>query len=125
MYNNNWIINKTLRSLHTHASHHITKHPTKIQLEEHFICLRSLLTPASRLLLVTTLNVLLELASVPVAVGVREIERREEVACLFEIRASGMDLMDEVLDGDDAVSAERSLNDGVVGEGETPLVDLS
>ncbi len=48
---------------------------------------------------------------------VRELEGPEDVACLPEVGASGMDLADEILDGDDAVLAERSLNDGVVGEG--------
>ncbi len=67
--------------------------------------------------MVTALNVVLKLASAPAAVGVRELEGPEEIACLLEIGASGMDFVDEIFDGDDAVLSERSLNDGVVGEG--------
>ncbi len=36
-----------------------------------------------------------------------------------------MDFVDEIFDGDNAVLAERSLNDGVVGEGYTLPIDLS
>ncbi len=67
--------------------------------------------PSSRFVVVSTLNVVFELASAPAAVGVRELEGPEEVACLLEVRASGMD---EILDRDDSVYAERSLNNGVV-----------
>ncbi len=73
---------------------------------------------------VATLNVVLELASAPAASGVRELEGPEEVACSLEIQTSGMDLVDEILDGDDAVLAECSFNDGVRRGGHTACQPL-
>ena len=44
---------------------------------------------------------------------------------LLEVGAGGEDLVDEVLNGEDVVLAERLFNDGVVGEGDALLVDLA
>lgn len=49
-----------------------------------------------------------------------QLERPQEVAGVFEVLADGHDLVDEVLDADDAVSAEFRL-DEVVGSDRRPL----
>ncbi len=70
---------------YTHDSHRITNRPTKkpttplVHLSEELV--DALLTVA----VVTALNVVLKLASAPAAVGVRELEGPEEIACLLEI----------------------------------------
>jgi hypothetical protein len=58
------------------------------------------------------------------AVGGRELEGPEEVVGLLEVRADGEDLVDKILNADDAVLAELSLNDSVVADGNTLLVEL-
>lgn len=68
---------------------------------------------------------MLELAGAEAASGVGELEGPEEVGGLLEVGADGVDLVDEILHADDAVLAEVLLDDGVVGEGNTLLVDLS
>ena len=68
---------------------------------------------------------MLELACSPAASGVRELERPEEVRRLLEVGADGEDLVDEILDGEDVVLAQGLLDDVVVGERNTLLVDLS
>lgn len=74
---------------------------------------------------VTTLNEVLELAGAEATVGVAELEGPQEVGGLLEVGANGEDLMDEILNADDAVLAEVLLNDGVVGQGNALLLDLS
>lgn len=74
---------------------------------------------------VTTLNEVLELAGVEAAVGVGQLEGPEEVVGLLEVGADGVDLVDQVLHADNAVLAEVLLDDLVVGEGDTLLVDLA
>ena len=74
---------------------------------------------------VTTLDEVLELAGSETTSGVGQLERPEEVASLFEVGADGVDLVNQILHTDDAVLAEVLLNDGVVGEGNALLVDLS
>lgn len=49
----------------------------------------------------------------------------EEVGDLLEVRADGGDLVDNVLDGDDAVLAKGALDDSVGGKGDALLVDLA
>ena len=49
----------------------------------------------------------------------------EEVRDLLEVRADGGDLVDNVLDGDDAVLSEGTLDDSVGGKGDALLVDLA
>ncbi|RUP49607.1 hypothetical protein BC936DRAFT_142056 [Jimgerdemannia flammicorona] len=43
---------------------------------------------------------------------------------LLELRANGDDLVNQILDGDDAEFAEGLFNNSVVGEGDALLVDL-
>jgi len=74
---------------------------------------------------VTTLNVVLELASTETTVGVGQLEGPEEVVGLLEVRANGVDLVDQILHADNAELAEVLLDDLVVGEGSALLVDLS
>jgi len=74
---------------------------------------------------VTTLDPVLELAGPEAASGVAELEGPEEVGGLLEVGADGVDLVDEVLHADNAVLAEVLLNDGVIGEGDALLVDLT
>jgi hypothetical protein len=81
----------------------------------------SLLTVAK----VTTLDEVLELAGTEATGRVAELEGPQEVGGLLEVGANGEDLVDEILSADDAVLAEAGLNDGVVGQGNTLLLDLS
>jgi hypothetical protein len=74
---------------------------------------------------VTTLDEVLELAGAEATGGVAELEGPQEVGGLLEVGANGVDLVDEILHADNAVLAEVLLNDGVVGQGNTLLVDLS
>lgn len=74
---------------------------------------------------VTTLDEVLELAGVEATVGVGQLEGPQEVGGLLEVGANSVDLMDEILHADNAVLAEVLLNDGVVGQGNALLVDLS
>lgn len=74
---------------------------------------------------VTTLDEVLELAGAEATGGVAELEGPQEVGCLLEVGADGEDLVDEILKTDNAVLAERLLDDGIVGKGDTLLVDLS
>ena len=74
---------------------------------------------------ITTLDEVLELAGTETTSGVGELEGPEEVAGLLEVGADGVDLVDEVLNADDAVLAEVLLDDGVVGERDALLVDLA
>lgn len=74
---------------------------------------------------VTTLDEVLELAGVEATSGVGELEGPQEVVGLLEVGANGVDLVDQILHADNAVLAEVLLNDLVVGEGNTLLVDLS
>lgn len=68
---------------------------------------------------------MLELAGVEATVGVAELEGPQEVADLLEVGADGVDLVDKILHADNAVLAEVLLDDGVVGQGNALLVDLS
>eukprot|EP00053_Salpingoeca_punica_P000884 m.30830 g.30830 ORF g.30830 m.30830 type:complete len:301 (+) comp10629_c0_seq1:140-1042(+) len=63
-------------------------------------------------------------ALVPAAVGAGELERPEEVGGGLEVGADGEDLVDEVLNADDAVLAEHLLNLGVLADGDALAVDL-
>lgn len=74
---------------------------------------------------VTTLNEVVELARVETTVGVGELEGPEEVGGLLEVGADGVDLVDKILNADDAVLAEVLFDDLVVGEGEALAVDLA
>ena len=74
---------------------------------------------------VTALDEVLELPCPPATGGVGQLEWPKEVVGLLEVRASGEDLVHEILNGEDVVLAESLLNDGVVGEGDALLVDLA
>lgn len=74
---------------------------------------------------VTTLDVVLELASAETTVRVRQLEGPEEVVGLLEVGANSVDLVDQILHADNAELAEVLLDDLVVGEGSALLVDLS
>lgn len=74
---------------------------------------------------VTTLNEVAELASAETTGWVGELEWPEEVGGLLEVWSDSEDLVDEILHADDAVLAERSLDDGVVGKSNALLLDLS
>ena len=68
---------------------------------------------------------MLELAGVEATVGVGQLEGPQEVGGLLEVGADGVDLVDEILNADDAVFAEVLLDERVVGESNALLVDLS
>ena len=54
-----------------------------------------------------------------------QLERPQEVGHLLERRAGGHELVHDVLDADDAVRAERLLDDGVVRERDAAPLDLA
>lgn len=66
-----------------------------------------------------------EFASAEATGRVGELEWPQEVGGLLEVGSDGVDLVDEILHADDAVLAEVGLDDGVVGESNALLVDLS
>ena len=74
---------------------------------------------------VTTLDVVLELASTETTGRVGQLEGPEEVVGLLEVGTNGVDLVDQILHADNAELAEVLLDDLVVGEGSALLVDLS
>ncbi len=57
--------------------------------------------------------------------GGRELEGPEEVVGLGEVGANGEDLVDEVLNADDALAAKSVLNHAVGGDGDALLVNLA
>lgn len=68
---------------------------------------------------------MLELASAEATVGVGQLEGPQEVVGLLEVGANSVDLVDQILHADNAELAEVLLDDLVVGEGNTLLVDLA
>lgn len=68
---------------------------------------------------------MLELPWAEATGGRGQLEWPEEVAGLLEVGADGVDLVDEVLDADNAELAEVLLDELVVGDGKALLVDLS
>lgn len=74
---------------------------------------------------VTTLDEVLELPGAEATSGVGQLEGPEEVAGLLEVGANGVDLVDQVLNADNAELAEVLLNDGVVGKSNALLVNLA
>lgn len=74
---------------------------------------------------VTTLDEVLELPGAEATSGVGKLEGPEEVAGLLEVGANGVDLVDQVLNADNAELAEVLLNDGVVGKSNALLVNLA
>lgn len=74
---------------------------------------------------VTSLDEVLELPGAEATGGGGQLEGPEEVAGLLEVGADSVDLVDEVLNADNAELAEVLLDEVVVGDGEALLVDLS
>lgn len=68
---------------------------------------------------------MLEFAGAESTVGVGQLEGPQEVGSLLEVGADGEDLVDQILDTDEAVLAEHILDDLVVGQGNALLVDLA
>jgi len=94
--------------------HHTTKHLVHLPDE-----LVDVVLPVTQ---VTALDEVLELTRPEATGGVGKLEGPQEVARLLEVRADGVDLMDQVLHADDAVLAEVLLDDGVVGERDAVLL---
>jgi len=67
----------------------------------------------------------LELPGAETTSGRRELEGPEEVGDLLEVGANSVDLVDDILDAGDAELAKVLLDELVVGDGQTLLVDLS
>lgn len=66
-----------------------------------------------------------ELSRTEAAVGVGQLEGPEEVAGLLEVGADSVDLVDQILHADNTVLAKVVLNQLVVGQSNTLLVDLA
>jgi hypothetical protein len=67
----------------------------------------------------------LELASAEAAIGVGQLEGPQEVVCLLEVGSDGEDLVDQVLNADNAVLAKGVLDKLVVSQRDALLVDLA
>lgn len=74
---------------------------------------------------ITTLNEVTELAGTETTSWVAELEWPEEVGGLLEVRTDSDDLVDQILHANNAVFAKVLLDERVVGESDTLLVDLS
>ena len=74
---------------------------------------------------ITTLHEVLELPRSEPSGRIAQLEGPQEVARLLEIGPHGEDLMDEILHAHDPVFPQIILDDLVVGEGDTLLVDLA
>jgi len=60
---------------------------------------------------------MLEFTSAEAAVGRRQLEGPEKIGGLLEVGADSVDLVNEILDGDDTVLAQALLNELVIGLG--------
>jgi len=74
---------------------------------------------------ITSFNKVLELALAETSSWVGELEWPEEVIDLLEVGANGVDLVNNVFNANNAILSKRFLNDGVVSERNTLLVDLA
>lgn len=74
---------------------------------------------------ITTLDEVPELPSMEATSGVGELEGPQEVGGLLEVGANGVDLVDEILDTDNSVLAKSVLNDLVVRQSDSLLVNLA
>ena len=70
---------------------------------------------------ITTFDEMLELPLPESARGVAKLEWPEEVACLFEVRANGIDFVDQILHAHDTVLSEVLFDDGVICKGDALL----
>lgn len=68
---------------------------------------------------------MLELSRSEPSSRIAKLERPQEVTRLLEVCPNGEDLMDQILHAHDTVLAQMILDDLVVGEGDTLLVDLA
>ena len=75
--------------------------------------------------IITALDVVLEFACSEATVGVRQLERPQEVIGLLEVGSDGHDLVNEVLHANDAELAEMILDELVIGERDSLLVNLA
>lgn len=66
-----------------------------------------------------------EFASGETSSWIGQLERPKEVGGLLEVATNGEDLVDQILHADNAVLAKGVLDDGVVGESNALLVNLS
>lgn len=73
---------------------------------------------------ITTLDEMLELPRLEPTRRIRQLERPQEVARLFEVRSHGHNLMNQVLHTDDTELAQILLDDLVVGEGYSLFIHL-
>lgn len=73
---------------------------------------------------VATLDVVRHLLA-PSTAWVVQLEVPQEVVGVLELRADGLNLVDEILHTDDAVLAQLLLDDRVVGQGNALAVDLA
>ena len=74
----------------------------------------------------TTLDEVLELSwDTPTTRWVRQLEWPQEVVGLLEVWTNGNQLVDQVVNGHDTELTEVSLDDGIVGESNSLLVDLT
>jgi len=74
---------------------------------------------------ITTLDKMSELAGPKAPSWVGELEWPEKVGGLLEVGTDGEDLVYQIFNTDNAILAEAVLDNGVVGEGDALLVDLS
>lgn len=74
---------------------------------------------------IATFDEMLELARPEAARRVAQLEGPQEVASLLEVRSDGVNLVDEVLHAHDTVLAQVGLDQGIVGERDALLVDLT
>lgn len=68
---------------------------------------------------------MLELSLSETTVGGRQLEWPQEVVDLLEVGADGVDLVDQVLHAQDIELTQVSLDNGVVGQGNSLLIDLT
>jgi len=74
---------------------------------------------------ITTLDKMSELAGPKAPSWVGELEWPEKVGGLLEVGTDGEDLVYQIFNTDNAILAEAVLDNGVVGEGDALLVNLS
>lgn len=74
----------------------------------------------------TVLDKVLEFSwDTPATVRVGQLEWPQEVASLLEVRTDGVKFVDQVIDGQDTVSAQMFFDDVVVRQSDSLLVDLT
>lgn len=74
---------------------------------------------------VTTLDEVLELSSSETTVRVRQLEWPQEVVDLLEVRTNSVDLVNQVFERQDVELTQVGFNNGVVGQSDSLLVDLT